>query len=71
MTYFSLRKLAHAVNSDSLIALKIEKFQLKNVDIFLMFTQNIDFGHTLEPSRRGGYNEYPQSMFWTKNKKNR
>ena len=27
--------------------------------------------YTLEPPRRGGSNEYPQSMFWSKNKKNR
>ena len=53
------------------LALKIEHFQLKNVDIFLIFAQNIDFGYTLEPPRRGGSNEYPQSMFWSKNKKNR
>ena len=32
---------------------------LKNFDIFLIF------------ARRGGSNEYPQSMFWSKNKKNR
>ena len=25
----------------------------------------------LEPPHRGGSNEYPQSMFWSKNKKNR
>ena len=25
--------------------------------------------YTLEPSRRGGSNEYPQSMFWGKRKK--
>ena len=25
--------------------------------------------HTLEPPRRGGSNEYPQSMFWNKSKK--
>ena len=25
----------------------------------------------LEPPRRGGSNEYPQSIFWSKNKKNR
>ena len=25
----------------------------------------------LEPPRRGGSNEYPLSMFWSKNKKNR
>ena len=39
--------------------------------IFLIFAQNRDCGYTLEPPRRGGSNEYPQSMFWTKNKKNR
>ena len=38
---------------------------------FLIFAQNIDFGYTLELPRRGGSNEYPQSMFWSKNKKNR
>ena len=40
-------------------------------DIFLIFAQNIDCGYTLEPPRRGGSNEYPQSMFWSKNKDNR
>ena len=39
-------------------------------DIFLIFAQNIDCGYTLEPPWRGGSNEYPQSMFWSKNKKN-
>ena len=54
------------------LALKIENFQLKKKnDIFLIFAQNIDCGYRLEPPRRGGSNEYPQSMFWSKNKKNR
>ena len=54
------------------LALKIENFQLKNkIDIFLIFAQNIDCGYTLEPPRRCGSNEYPQSMSWSKNKKNR
>ena len=66
----TLRKLAHAINRDFL-ALKIENFPLKNFDIFLIFAQNIDCGYTLEPPRRGGSNEYTQSMFWSKNKKNR
>ena len=52
------------------LALKFEKFQLKMFDFFLIFAQNIDCGYTLEPPRRGGSNEYPQSMFWSKNKKN-
>ena len=51
--------------------LKNENFQQKIFDIFLIFAQNIDCGHTLEPPRRGGSNEYLQSMFWSKNKKNR
>ena len=31
--------------------------------IFLIFAENIDCGYSLEPPRRGGSNEYPQSMF--------
>ena len=30
---------------------------------------NIDYGYTLEPTCQGSANEYPQSMFWIKNKK--
>ena len=51
------------------LALKIENLQQKNLDIFLIFAQNIDCEYTLEPPRRGGSNEYPQSMFWSKNKR--
>ena len=47
------------------------KFHQKIFDINLIFAQNIDCGYTLEPPRRGGSNEYPQSMFWSKNKENR
>ena len=47
------------------------KFHWKYFDIFLIFAQNIDCGYTLEPPQRGGSNEYPQSKFWSKNKKNR
>ena len=49
---------------------KNDNFQMKFFDIFLIFAQNIDCGYTLEPPQRGGSNEYPQSMFWSKNKKN-
>ena len=31
--------------------------------IFIISAQNIDCGYSLEPPRRGGSNEYPQSMF--------
>ena len=41
------------------------------VDLFFLFLlQNIDCGYSLEPPRRGGSNEYPQSMFGAKIKKN-
>ena len=33
--------------------------------IFLVPAQNIDCGYSLEPPRRGGSNEYTESMFWT------
>ena len=48
---------------------KNDNFQMKNGDVFLIFAQNIDCGYTLEPPHLGGYNEYPQSMFESKNKK--
>ena len=46
------------------------KFSDKNFDIFQISVQNIDCGYSLEPPRRGGSNEYPQSMFLSWNKKN-
>ena len=42
----------------------------KNSDIFHISAQNIDCWYSLEPPRRGGSNEYPQSMFLSRNKKN-
>ena len=48
-----------------------EFFSALKFDIFNMFAQNMDCGYTLEPPRRGGSNEYPQSMFCSKNKKTR
>ena len=53
------------------LAFKIENFKLKKFDNFNTFAQTIDCGYTLEPPRRGGSYEYPQSMFWSKSKKNR
>ena len=46
------------------------KFSDKISDIFHISAQNIDCGYSLEPPRRGGSNEYPQSMFLSRNKKN-
>ena len=48
---------------------KDENFQIKKSDIFYISAQNIDCGYSLEPTRRGGSNEYPQSMFLSRNKK--
>ena len=46
------------------------KFSDKNSDIFHISAQNIDCGYSLEPPGRGGSNEYPQSMFLSRNKNN-
>ena len=47
------------------------KFHLKKKhEIFHISAQNIGCGYSLEPPRRGGSNEYPQSMFLSRNKKN-
>ena len=62
----SVTKICPCITQRMLSTLKIENFQQKIFDIFLIFAQNIDCGYTLE-----GSNKYPQSMFWIKNKKNR
>ena len=45
------------------------KFSDKNSDIFHISAQNIDCGYPLEPPRWGSSNEYPQSMFYSRNMK--
>ena len=47
-----------------------ENLQIKNSDIFHISAQNIDCGYSLEPHQQGSSNEYPQSMFFSRNKKN-
>ena len=42
----------------------------KQYDNFHISAQNIDCGYSLEPPQRGGSNEYSQSMFLSRNKKN-
>ena len=42
-------------------------FSDKKSVIFHISAQNIDCGYSLEPPRRGGSNEYPQSMFLSRN----
>ena len=58
----SLRKHAYS-NTLKILPPKNENFQIKNSDIFHISAQNIDCGYSLEPPRRGGSNEYSQSMF--------
>ena len=65
----ALRKHAYS-NILTLFPPENENFQIKISDIFHISAQNIDCGYSLEPPRRGGSNEYPQSMFLSRNKKN-
>ena len=49
---------------------KIAIFPDKNSYNFLISAQNIDCWYSLEPPHRGSSNEYPQSMFLSRNNKN-
>ena len=49
--------------TENLTTKKMKIFRYENSDIFHVSAQNIDCGYSLEPPRRGGSNEYPQSMF--------
>ena len=68
INFQTLRKRAYA-NILKFSPQNIWKFSDKNSDIFHISAQNIYCGYTLEPPRRGGSNEYPQSMFWAKIRK--
>ena len=46
------------------------KFSDKKSDIFHISAQNIHCGYSLEPPPRRSSNQYPQSMFLSRNKKN-
>ena len=59
-------------NLTDFLSFKNSKFLAKNYDIFLIFAHRIDCGYTLEPPRPASarrFYEYPQSMFWSKDKK--
>ena len=64
----TLRKQAYS-NVKKISPPKTRNFHIKNSDIFYISVQNIDRGFSLEPPRRGGSNEYPQSLS-SRNKKN-
>ena len=63
MTHKGWRVVKPQLNQ-SIKSAKYEKFQIKILIFFLYLLKNIDCGYSLEPPRRGGSNEYPQSMFW-------
>ena len=65
----TLRKHAYS-NILRILSPKNENSQMKNSGSFHMSAHNIDCGYSLEPPLRGGSNEYPQSMFLSRNKKN-
>ena len=65
-----LRKHAYP-NILSILSPKNENFQMKNSGSFHISAQNIDCGYSLEPPHQGGSNEYPQSMFLSRNRKNK
>ena len=50
------------------IELEVNKQFISNIP--RMSAQNIDCGYSVELPWRGGSNEYPQSMFLSRNKKN-
>ena len=62
MASSALRKHAYS-NILKILPSKNENFQLKSSDMFHISAQNIDCGYSLEPPRRGGSNEYLQSIF--------
>ena len=65
----ALRKHAYA-NILKILPPKTENFQTKIQIFFHISAQNIDCWYSLEPPRRGGSNDNPQSMFLSRNKKN-
>ena len=56
--------------TENFTTIKNENLQIKKFYILHTSDQNINCGYSLEPPRRGGSNEYPQSMFLSRNKKN-
>ena len=52
----------------TILSPKIDNFQI-NSDIFHIPAQKVDCVYSLEPPRRGGPYEYPQSMFLTEIRK--
>ena len=66
---YNFEKNINLANILKILPPKNENFQMKKSDMFHISVQKIDCGFSLEPPRRGGSNEYPQSMFLSRNKK--
>ena len=54
---------------ENFITKKLKFFRYNVWYFFHISAQNIDCGYSLEPPRRGGSNEYPQSVFWAEIRK--
>ena len=66
---FSLSLGKHAYsNTLRILPLQNENFQMENSGSFHVSAQNIDCGYLLELPQGGSSNEYPQSMFLSRNK---
>ena len=66
---FTLRKHAYS-NILKHYHQKMKIFRRKILIFFIFLLKNRDCGYSLEPPRRGGSNEYPQSMSLSRNMKN-
>ena len=66
---YTLRKHAYS-NMLNISPPKTESFLIKILIFFHISAQNIDCEYSLEPPHRGGSNEYPLSIFLSRNKKN-
>ena len=69
MFYDNITKTRLFKDIENFTIKKKKKKQIKNSDIVHISAQNIDCRYSLEPPRRGSSNEYPQSMFLSRNKK--
>ena len=57
------------LQAELFIDLEHLSIRFKIVNIFLSIIYNICFGFPKEPSHLDGYFEYPQHMFWLRDKK--
>ena len=70
-TYPFITKTSLSKYTENFTTKKNENFQIKILIFFHISAQNMDCGYSLEPPRLDGSNEYPQSMFLSRNKKSK